>query len=345
MNDNSTKNLALYEELEASVMLVKLGLGEIQNLSSGHRFYHLPFQLLSSGFERLMKCHICLGHHEQYGCYPDEKLFKKLSHDLIKLKEYLVENYFQQNNIPALEKDLEYIDNEELNHLIGLLSEFGKYARYYNLDVVTDAKKMSTDVKRLWEEYETKLLIGDPELLEGITEIEKQTEISDVINQHIVRMLEQFARVLCRQFTMGKLGALALQYSPVVSDFYNLKDEELGTTNYRESTSAFKEKVRSPRRRGFFALIRGKIDPNYKNKKVVKSEYKGDWPFYVDEVTIECRYEIWCVVIINGCDYALNGAAMGRYKIDSAHDGGMAILGRSVGPFIDMCHELAREGK
>ena len=47
------------------------------------------------------------------------------------------------------------------------------------------------------------------------------------------------------------------------------------------------------------------------------------------------------MVIIDGCDYALNGAARGRFKIDDVHGGGMAILGKSIAPFIKIAFELA----
>lgn len=341
MNQKIIKDLALFEELETSIKLVKLGLGEIQNLDSENRFYHLPFQLLSSGFERLMKCHICLGHNEAHGEYPDKNLFKnKLKHDLIKIKKHIVENYFKCNNITALERDLEFLSDEELNHLIGLLSEFGKFARYHNLDIVTDVSSDVIDVKALWNEYEMKLLLRNQNLLEGIADFEKQKEISDAINLEIVQKLERFTRVFSRQFTIGGLGALALQYSHVVSDFYGLRDEDLGETNYREVTNSYKMKVRTCKRR-VIDRIRSKFDSNYVNTKINKHEFDGEWPFYVDEITIECRYKIWCVVIINNCEYALNGAAKGKYKIDNVHDGGMAILGKSIAPFIKIALGLA----
>jgi len=60
-------------------------------------------------------------------------------------------------------------------------------------------------------------------------------------------------------------------------------------------------------------------------------------------VIIECREKHWCTVEIDECDYALNGAAEGRYSLTSVHDAGMAKLGKSVGPFIDMALKLADE--
>jgi len=47
-------------------------------------------------------------------------------------------------------------------------------------------------------------------------------------------------------------------------------------------------------------------------------------------------YEHWCIVMIDGYDYALNGAAAGRYKMETPHDAGMAMLGVSIGGFISM---------
>jgi len=54
------KEFSIDDELRTSIKLIELGFGEFQNLDMTNDFYHLPFQLLSSGFERLMKCHICL---------------------------------------------------------------------------------------------------------------------------------------------------------------------------------------------------------------------------------------------------------------------------------------------
>jgi len=70
-DDSTLKNLCLLNEIELSVKLIQLGLGELQNLNSTNDFYYLPFQLLSNGFERLMKCVICLGHLHINNKYPD----------------------------------------------------------------------------------------------------------------------------------------------------------------------------------------------------------------------------------------------------------------------------------
>ena len=234
MND-IVKDLALNEELLTSINLIKLGFREYQNIDMANDFYFLPFQLISSGFERLMKCHICLGHLELHKSYPDPKLFNRtLGHDLQKLKNHIINNYFKTETRSALITDLDYITNDaELNKLISLLSEFGKFARYYNLDVVTGVKKPSTDVKTEWEDFEKNILLADKALMKKFKDFNKQDEVNEVIIKTIIIKLERFVRAISRQFTLGNLGKLALQFSSIVYPFLMLMDDDLGKTDYR----------------------------------------------------------------------------------------------------------------
>ena len=88
MTNCSEKILNLDNELRTSCRLIELGLGELQCISMAEDFYHLPFQLLSSGLERLMKCYICLTYEAIEGKFPDYKyLSRYLGHDLSRLKE------------------------------------------------------------------------------------------------------------------------------------------------------------------------------------------------------------------------------------------------------------------
>lgn len=73
---------------------------------------------------------------------------------------------------------------------------------------------------------------------------------------------------------------------------------------------------------------------------VSRTEFDGEWPFRRDCVTVECRDRLFFVVNIGGYDFALNGAARSRYGLPDAHEAGVAVLGRSVGPFMEMAAEL-----
>ena len=344
MKDEIIRKLSLAEELVTSIRLIKLGFGEYQNLDMSNDFYYLPFQLISSGFERFMKCYICFGYFEKKGEFPKPEFFrKKLGHDLIKLKNFITDNYFQENS-QALSDDLDYLkNNKDLEKLISLLSEFGKFARYYNLNVVTGEVNPGIDVKAAWEEYENSYLVGNKKLLEKLSDIETSKEVLDTITRKIIIKLERFTRALSRQFTLGKLGNLAQQYSSSVFDFLTLKDSELGNTDYRKNTTRHKQRDYKPHKRTIIDEYERQRNKNFKSQMITKDSFSGDWPFYADKVIIECRQKHWCVVTIDNCDYALNGAAKGRYKLEDVHEAGMAILGKSIGPYIDMALKLGEE--
>jgi hypothetical protein len=347
MKQKIHKDLYLYEELLTSEKLIELGFGEFQSLTLGNDFYYLPFQLLSSGFERLMKCHICLGYLEQNNKYPDSRYLKKCGgrggHDLLELRKTLLSVYFATHNIPALTEDIDFLSNDkDLDQLIYLLSEFGKYARYYNLDVVTSAAKPSINVKQLWEEYENNLVYSNPQLLKKLGDIELGKEVVDYINRQILIKLEKFARAICRQFTMGQLGKQALQYSGVLHPFILIKDDELGNRNYRTETTRYKTKKKKVHTRTLIDEIQRKTNKRYRHIDIKKEDFDEDWPFYHERVTIECREKHWCIVTIDNKDYALNGSAQGRYKLESVHDAGMAILGKSLSPFIQIALDLGK---
>lgn len=347
MSDTSViREISLSEELRGSVRLIELGLGEIQNIGGANDFYHLPMQLLASGIERMMKCYICFGYLEKNGELPDFRYLRsrggRTGHGLIELKQEILSNYFSQR-VPALQDDYEFLStSNDLEKLIDILSEFGKFARYHNLDVVTDAERPSRNVESEWQQFETDIALREPGLVDKLVEVETHREACDFIHRQIVILLERFVRALSRQFTIGELGQKALQHSSMVSEFLHLKDESLGSRDYRKDTTRFKAKERKPHKRNWFDRRKRKKNPNYLHKTISKSEYEGDWPFYHDEVIIECRDTHWCVVTIDNIDYALNGSAQSRFKLEHVHDAGMAILGKSVGPFIAMALDLAK---
>ena len=103
-DDNRLKKLALLEELDTSAKLIRLGFGELQNLSIVNDFYFLPLQLLAQGFERLMKVYLCLGYLSKKGRYPTLKDIE--GHDLmVLLGERILTEYFSTDNKTALIRD------------------------------------------------------------------------------------------------------------------------------------------------------------------------------------------------------------------------------------------------
>lgn len=77
---------------------------------------------------------------------------------------------------------------------------------------------------------------------------------------------------------------------------------------------------------------------------VHKEQFAEAWPFRSDRAIVECRENLFCIVNIEGYAFALNGAAASRFKLPFPHEAGVALLGKSVGPFIDLAFSLP-EGK
>ena len=94
MNSDSEKFLCLSKELETSRELIKAGFGGLQEIDVDNTFYHLPHQLMASGFERLMKCYISLVYEGQKGSYPDREYLKSLGHNLEHLLEKVCTEFY-----------------------------------------------------------------------------------------------------------------------------------------------------------------------------------------------------------------------------------------------------------
>jgi hypothetical protein len=345
--NRTQKDIHLYDELLTSRKLIEIGFGEYQNLDIANDFYHLPFQLLASGLERLLKCHICFAVHEKSGNYPEFSQLKKCGgrngHDIIELKKTILAEYFSVR-VPALKDDYGFLsNNEKLDELLYLLSEFGKYARYYNFDIVTASAKPSIDASARWQEFESGIIRADPGLLKNLDNFDLQNGVLKSAQRTIIVLLERFVRAIGRQFTVGKLGEKALQNSSVYYPFIMMRDRELGTRDYRKKTTRYKKEKREVHERSVKDEIERRVNKDFIHKTINKTDFDGEWPFYHDEVIIECRERHWCIVTIESKDYALNGAAKSRYKLEDVHEAGMAILGVSIGPFIDMALALGEK--
>lgn len=229
----TNQNIYLGLEVETSVKLIELGFKELQKINESNDFYFLPFLLLSSGFERMMKCMICFKSYKDHGIFPTQEQLK--THDLVKLKNNIISDCISHNTISkseGLKKDFDFLKQDnELKEILFILSEFGKNSRYYNLDIVTGATNPSKDVKKMWEEYETKMMKSDPDLRSHFSK-NRLDKFYKRLNQIIISKLEYFTRALVRQFTLGDLGIEAKRYTGTISRFLFLMDTDLGNTTY-----------------------------------------------------------------------------------------------------------------
>ena len=227
--------------------------------------------------------------------------------------------------------------------LLKILSEFGKKARYYNLDFITGTEKIGINPNNEWQKLESKIINSNKKIKSKILDWELHYEIHQYVSRHILILFERFVSALSRQFTFGFLGEKGNQFSMPVFDFAMLYDRDFGITDYRKHTTKYKETPKKVHKRTFVDEIERKTNKNFKSKKITKEEFEGDWPFYSDEVVVECRNNHWCIITIDGYDYALNGAAKGKYKLENPHDAGAAIIGKSFGEFINIALNLGND--
>jgi len=232
------QKLNLLQEFEVSGRLLQLGLGELQKISGANDFYHLPFLLLSSGFERLMKCIKCIKHFKDNNSFPKFSSIK--THNLITLKKYILNNCISPKTVTSRQitvEDIFYLKNDkELDTLLSILSEFGESARYYHLDVVVEKPKPSRDVQSMWEKYENDLVSKDTKL----NNLQKENTDLDIlykeINKRITIKFEKCISALVRQLTLGGLGrdAAACACVSYISHFLYLYGDDFGKTNYNK---------------------------------------------------------------------------------------------------------------
>lgn len=234
------QSVCLDEEVRTSIKLLQLGLGELQKINSENDFYHLPFLLLSSGLERLMKCMICLKTLEEDGRFPTfEEVVegdRGRGHDLVFLKNKVISDCISEDTMserPATVEDYEYItNNEDLDNLIEVLSKFGQHARYHNLDVVMGRDDPAPDAKQMWEDYESNM-IEENDLSDLFLQPDTIDEGYENLNRIIIGKFERFVRALTRQFTLGDLGSEAEKFVAYIGPFLYLRDDEIGQTDYR----------------------------------------------------------------------------------------------------------------
>jgi len=235
------QKLSIGEELFTAIRLLKCGLCELNRMDGANDFFHLPIQLLASGFERLMKTVICCHHLAVKGEFPKRQIFPKgkRGHDLIYLLDVITKQCFSDeylSRIPAARQDINFLrNNKQLRRIVQILSEFGQSARYYNLNVVLGEEDPGPSPDDQWQELEMEILKEDPNWAQNIQDPNQTDAIHELINRKLTIHCERLARSLSRLFTIGGLGDEAKRISSYTHDFLFLMDEQLGKRDYGTS--------------------------------------------------------------------------------------------------------------
>jgi hypothetical protein len=245
---NISKNTCLIFEVGISVKLLKKGMGDLQNIGGANDFYDAPILLLSSGYERLIKCLLCLAFMDENMNFTEKPYYPRSreGHDLTLLLKKLLEVCEKKDyasKFPEAKADIDLLGkDEDLRKIVSLLSSFAQGGRYYNLDIVLEGNSKYNDPTTMWQEIEGVILQKRGDLLKKLSGSETYNIRSDIynnirreINHELIITLEKFARALSRLFTLAGFGDFAKQVSPLVHDYLMLKPDDLGTRDYRIS--------------------------------------------------------------------------------------------------------------
>lgn len=223
---------ALQDELLTAYNLIAHSIIELESISLSNNFYFIILQNLSQGFERLMKVYLCLAFQNKKNAYPPPRYFKKYGHDLVKIKSKIIADYFI-NHGNQFELDYEFlVNNENLNELLKILSDFGKYGRYYNLDYILGNNNELVNPIKEWEKLENKLM--DKNSIKKLMHRNIEGEVYIEINQKLIILIEKFTASLSRQMNFKSIGknARSLNLNSDQYGFGQLFEGDYYTHNY-----------------------------------------------------------------------------------------------------------------
>lgn len=324
----------LQQEFTLSYKLVCKGLGELQKIDYNNDFYFLPLLLLSQGIERFLKSYIISYRIES----EEEKLFygELKTHNLVKLLEIIKQSYYVVGNREVDLKDEQYLSNTYLNQLLNVLSDFGNNGRYYNINHLIDGNSVSPILR--WEKLgETLIPLTEGEYAK-LCDIETRDEYYQRVSNRIVVIIEKFLSILSRQCIFGEKSKVF--FGAIMSNFATFEcmyDEDYGKTDYtiekKEYGSDFVAHKRTfiDKVKSFFL---------YKQEKISKCQYDGEWPFKSECVILESRNSEYYIVIVKGYEYALNGRTSSRLKLPTPNKGGVVIGNKSTDVYLKIAQEL-----
>jgi len=219
------KKYFLISEVKTALILYGKGMNDLKGLSRGLdnlryqvdslEFILIPMFLLSSSFERLIKCLLCLVLLDERGEFEEKpyKYKERDGHNLVYLLNRLIIVITRKENLSKfspLSSDIEFLKKDKaLKEIVKALSNFGLGARYYNLDMVLKGKSTSESPIKEWDVIEMNIL----SITRGLDEVlkiprhkriaETQKDIIETIEKffHILRSLFELAGI--RDFTRG----------------------------------------------------------------------------------------------------------------------------------------------
>lgn len=309
------KVAAIGEEIEASFSFIKEGIRILNNQKSAILSNHVPLQLLASGFERLAKILLVLKEKHISGNYPmiegKKNYFFQFDngHGINKMIDELIlysKKVELMNKIPMIIDDLKFLKTD--NHFrtfLDIITDFSIKQRYYYIDMIVKKERPENNS---FEKFKTLIYSYSDDI--DVSSMTYDDEERYIFTSVIIT-IEKGVRAISRFFTHGLEDEGRRYYGDFVS-FILLKDEELGKLKYL-LPKIDPQKDYLPMSINGLQFLQIKICS--KTKTVYSADYPN-WPFLVEKVDVfNYKNGMFCFVRIKDEVYALNGSAVGHFKI------------------------------
>lgn len=188
---NSHQSSALIEEAQSVANLLRDGILAIRRLREPTVHQDAVFSLTSIGVERLLKIAVGIHFLDKEGRWPSVDEMKKFGHNLGDLQTKVLEiiDIGGEHNQYVRER-VEFLKSSPtLTALLNALSHYGQGGRFFNLNVLGDAKRSEKYISpsEHWELIELTVLAEYPEL---------QTVIDEDFEGGLASIAEQIAALL-----------------------------------------------------------------------------------------------------------------------------------------------------
>lgn len=317
---------AIQAELDTTSLLMIRGLQELQAMDMSYGSYFMPSQTLSQGLERIMKVLLFLS-----GSVSAGKLKGFYSHNLNKAWNKLVEHDI-----------VKPISDSLTENILIILSEFGFNARYYYIDVL-DGKPSDFNPQAEWEKLEGLLIGENPQKYKMLSNGDDTSVLIKDINRRLQIALEKIINRLSVAIVKYENRETGWVVPSVIKAFADFNDNSYGKNIYKEWPDCLIKVPQAHKRTCRDRVIR-LLHPFRKSMIVEKRKYNGKWPFRnIEKVRIEKRKThrgALHIITINGYDCALDGRTSYILNMARPYEAGLAIIGISIQPFLDMAKEL-----
>ena len=218
--------------MQLGAMLVRLGLYVMRTKGMYDlELIVVPMLLISNGIERLCKVVLYLHAHVRH-LEIDHQGLK--THNLVKLVHNVVEHCFDETyraTIYGNEDAKNLLENDELNRVLSILSEYAMKKRYFNLDYVAGQTKNSTGSDDDWgKSFELPRITASISAGKGTPTQDEIASWRDDAQGLIETVVRAFARVL----KDGSYREESRVFYKTIRDFYIISDQNLGRATYSD---------------------------------------------------------------------------------------------------------------